>query len=112
MATDESQSESRSGPGWSARGLLAVNGLLLALLGLVTFGPAADAQLRARGEYTMAAGRVNGSDGKAVYIIDAVNQEMVVVTYNPNTRQLEGIGYRNLAADAADVVRAATRANN
>lgn len=82
------------------RSLLVLNTLLLAILAAVTFGPSADAQSRARGHYTMVAGGVNGSTSSAVYIIDVINQEMMAVAYNQNTKRLEGIGYRNLAYDA------------
>jgi hypothetical protein len=83
------------------RGLLVLNVLLLALLTAMTFGSSADAQGRVRGKYTMAAGGVNGSNSSAVYVVDVVNQELMAVTYNKNSKLLEGIGYRNLAFDAA-----------
>lgn len=82
------------------RSLLVLNTLLLAILAAVTFGPSADAQSRARGHYTMVAGGVNGSTSSAVYIIDVINQEMMAVVYNQNTKRLDSIGYRNLAYDA------------
>ena len=81
------------------RALLALNGLLLAILALVTFGPAASAQQRARAAYTMAGGRITGLPPSAVYILDTVNLELIAVTYNPNTKTIEGIGHRNVAAD-------------
>ena len=83
------------------RGLLLLNVMLLALLAAVTFGSSADAQSRVRGQYTMVAGGVNGSTSSAVYIVDVINQEMMAVTYNQNTKRLDGIGYVNLAFDAA-----------
>ena len=82
------------------RSLLVLNTLLLAILAAVTFGPSADAQSRARGKYTMVAGGVNGSTSSAVYIIDVINQELMALAYNQNTKRLEGNGYRNLAIDA------------
>ncbi len=85
--------------------LLAINGLLLLLLGVVTLGSPAGAQTRVRGDYTMVAGSVNGSDSGAVYIVDTVNREMIAITYDPNQGQLEGVGYRNLAADVATIVQ-------
>jgi len=87
--------------GSSLRGLLVLNVLLLALLAGVTFAPTAEAQNRARGDFTMVAGGVRGAQSAAVYIVDGVNQEMMAVNYNHNTKRLEGIGYRNLAYDAA-----------
>jgi hypothetical protein len=80
-------------------GLLALNAALLGLLAAVTFSPAADAQGRARGSYLMAAGNVKGAQAGAVWIVDTVNQELIAVTYDPNAKTVEGIGYRDLAAD-------------
>ena len=93
--------------GW--RKLLALNAGLLALLGVVTFGSIAQGQARGRGEYTMVAGGAQGSDAQTVYIIDVSNQEMIAVVFNPNTKALEGVGYRNLAADAGALNRARQR---
>jgi len=87
------------------RGLLALNAALLVILGAVTFGANAEAQFRSRGEYTMVAGNVKGANAAAVFIVDTVNQEMAVVAYNPQTKQLDGVGYANLAQDAARLVR-------
>jgi hypothetical protein len=83
--------------------LLALNAALVAILAAVAFSPAAIAQARSRGTYAMVAGGANNTQSSLVYIVDAVNQELVVVTYNGTTRTLDGITYRNLAADAADV---------
>lgn len=85
---------------YGLRGLLVLNVLLLGLLAAVTFAPSADAQNRARGKYIMAAGGVKGVQSNAVYVVDEVNQELMAITYNHNTKRLEGIGYRNLAYDA------------
>ena len=92
------------GPG-SMRGLLALNAALLMILGAVTFGSGAEAQMRSRGEYTMVAGNAKGSAASVVYIVDTVNQEMAVVTYNTQTKTLDGVGYANLAQDAARLIR-------
>lgn len=85
------------------RGLLALNGALLIVLAAVTFAPgrSAEAQARGRGEYTMVAGGLPHIDADGIYIIDVQNQEMVIMAYNDQAKVLEGIGYRNLAADAA-----------
>jgi hypothetical protein len=89
--------------------LLALNAGLLVLLGAVTFGSIALGQARGRGEYTMVAGGAQGSDAQVVYVIDVSNQEMVAVVFNPDQKTLEGVGYRNLAADAASLARARQR---
>jgi hypothetical protein len=82
-----------------------LNAALLAVLGIVAFGSAAGAQARGRGEYTMVAGGVPGTDSAALYIVDVANQEMIIMTYNQQTKVLDGVGYRNLAADAANAAR-------
>ncbi|MEE8154235.1 MAG: hypothetical protein V3T53_04665 [Phycisphaerales bacterium] len=94
--------------GSNLRSLLAINAALLGLLALVSFAPAAGAQGRGRGDYTMVGGGANGANSAVVYIIDAANQEMIAATFNVNTRVLDGVGYRNLAQDAAQVLRSQT----
>ena len=96
----------------SLRALVVINMVLLGLLAAVTFGPTAGAQVRVRGQYAMVAGRINGVDSKAVFIIDAVNQEMLVVAYNHNTKRLDGGGYRNIRADAAEILEGRSRPGN
>ena len=91
--------------GSNLRSLLAINAALLGLLALVSFAPAVGAQGRGRGDYTMVGGGANGANSAVVYIIDAANQEMIAATFNVNTRVLDGVGYRNLAQDAAQVLR-------
>jgi hypothetical protein len=83
-------------------GLIALNAVLLAALGVVSFAPSAQAQrgARARGEYTMVSGRVTGSSNHAIYVIDSANQEMIALTWNQTRKGLEGLGYRDLTADA------------
>ncbi|MBT8487114.1 MAG: hypothetical protein HKO59_02860 [Phycisphaerales bacterium] len=85
------------------RALLVLNGCLLLLLGIVSFSPPADAQYRVRGKYMMAAGGINGSISDAVYILDTTNRELIALTYEPSTKELIGIGYRNLVSDTANV---------
>jgi hypothetical protein len=87
------------------RALIFLNAALLIVLGAVTFGSMAKAQARGRGEYTMVSGGVPGADSAAVYIVDVNNQEMVIMTYSPQNKTLEGVGYRNLAVDAANASR-------
>ena len=82
--------------------LIALNAVLIGLLAAVTFAPSVSAQpARARGVFTMVAGGANNSQSSAVYIVDTVNQEMTVMTYDSADRSVKGIAYRNLAADAA-----------
>ncbi|MCI0363557.1 MAG: hypothetical protein L0Y44_06860 [Phycisphaerales bacterium] len=93
-------------------GLVALNVALLVVLAAVMFGSSARAQARGRGEYTMVAGGVNGSDSDAVYIVDVANQELIAVTYSQGTKTIQGIGYRNLAQDAASRMRPTGRPSN
>jgi hypothetical protein len=84
------------------RGLIALNGVLLAVLAAVVLAPASHAQrgVRARGDYTMIAGRMLGGNSHAVYVIDAANQEMIAIKWNDTTKSFDGIGYRDLQTDA------------
>ena len=57
---------------------------------------------RARGQYTMVAGDIRaGGDASGIYIIDSVNEEMVVVRWDDNRGTLTGIDYRSLSTDTA-----------
>ena len=78
-------------------------------IALVTLAPRAEAQLRPRGSYIMVAGGVAGAPADALWIVDTVSQEMIALTYDPNQKELQGIGYRNLMADAAVVTRSPSR---
>src|SRR5262245_39289310 len=85
------------------RGLLIVNGVLLAALAAVTLAPTSHGQgatQRARGEYTMLSGRIIGGNSHAVFVLDAGNLEMIAVRWNETIKGLDPIGYRNLQADA------------
>ncbi len=84
--------------------LLALNALLLAALAATTFAPVADAQRttaprRARGEYSMVSGQVQGLAEAAIYIIDSNNAELVAVRWDRSRRTLAPLGFRDLAAD-------------
>ncbi len=103
---ESAKTGTRAGP--NLRALLAINAALLGLLALVSFASTAGAQGRGRGEYMMVGGGANGANSAVVYIVDAANQEMIAATFNVNTRVLDGVGYRNLAQDAATVLRTQT----
>lgn len=98
------RSEDHAAPPRRGRGLLALNAVLLGLLGLVTFSPGADAQGRARGDYIMIGGEAASLNGGVVYIVDTVNEEMIALTFDPNTKKVGGLGYRNLAADVSTLL--------
>ena len=86
-------------------GLLALNAVLLVALGAVTFSPSANAQARVRGRYTAVAGGVNGALADVCYIVDTVHAEMIAVGFEPSQRELFGVGYRNLRADALGLLQ-------
>jgi hypothetical protein len=86
--------------------LLAANAIALAALAVVELSGPAQAQVsRPRSTYTAASGRVNGSETHAVYIVDETTQEVIAVQWDPQSKQLRGLGYRNLSVDAADLAR-------
>lgn len=106
MRQEEGQAANRGTGLATMRGLIVLNGLLLTLLGAVTFGSRADAQAtRVRGEFTMIDAGANGIDADVVYIVDVINQEMIAVTYDQAKVTIDGVGYRNLAADAEEMAR-------
>lgn len=85
------------------RALIALNALLLMGLAAISLAPSALAQraaTRARGDYTMVAGRIQGTEESAVYLVDSNNQEMVVLRWDRRSGGLTPIGRRSLKADA------------
>lgn len=95
----------------STRRLIGLNIALLIGLAIVTLAstPRLFAQnqfgqnqpaLRPRGEYTMVSGRYQGSTTSAVYILDAANQELVVLDWNRDKKRFEPIGMRRLTDDS------------
>lgn len=88
----------------SVRTLAVLNGALILALGLVLLSSPATAQpggpARARGEYTMVAGKTVSGSNSAVFVLDAANREMVAVRWDQTKKSLLGIGYRNLDADS------------
>lgn len=84
------------------RWLLATNLALAAGVAIAAASlPASGTQSsRARGQYTMVAGEIRaGGDASGIYIVDSVNEEMIVVRWDDNRNTLTGIDYRSLAAD-------------
>jgi len=86
------------------RGLAALNVALLGLVGVVALGPVATAQNEAPrrpvGEYMVVGGQDRAQNVSLLYIIDANNEEMVILQWDDSRNQLNGIGYRNLKDDA------------
>ena len=103
MRSQRTVSSPRHRPSSNIAALIALNAVLIGLLAAVTFAPSVSAQSnRARGVFTMVAGGANNTQSSVVYIVDTVNQEMTVMTYDSASRTVRGIAYRNLAADAAN----------
>lgn len=90
----------------SRRGLIAANVVLLALLvGLSMVTPAGAQNSgqppgRARGEYTMVAGRTNSGGSSVIYVLDATNQEVVALKWDQSRLTMSGVGYRSLTGDS------------
>jgi len=84
------------------RALLALNTVLLLALAAVALAPGAAAQSgRARAEYAMVAGQVQGREESVIYLVDTANQEMVALIWDRQRNNLMPIGKRNLIQDAA-----------
>ncbi|MBC7771981.1 MAG: hypothetical protein H7210_05765 [Pyrinomonadaceae bacterium] len=88
----------------SPRRLAAINATLLCALVVLCLAPipgqAAPQPERARGNYTMVSGRVQGSNTHGLYLLDAANQELVALRWEIGRNGLVTIGYRSLTADA------------
>jgi hypothetical protein len=92
--------------------LVAVNVALLVVLVFVTLTGSRPASAqpgtglpggqaaRGRGDYTMVCGKYQGSTTSAVYIIDAANQEVVVLGWDRSAGRLNPIGHRSMMDDA------------
>lgn len=87
----------------AVHGLIMLNALLLGALAFVSFSPAAGAQARRNGLYTLVGGTANGQVAGVAFIVDEVNQEMVALSWNEGAKQLLGLGYANLAVDGQRV---------
>jgi hypothetical protein len=92
------------------RGLIALNAALLGAFTVLTWGPPASGQNaqpaatgRARGDYTMVAGRTISGGPSAVYVVDSSNQELVALRWDQAKQQMVGMGYRSLQGDARAV---------
>jgi hypothetical protein len=86
----------------TSRILIAANVAALAMLAFVELSAPAGAQAsRVRSTYTAAAGRVPGTETHAVYVVDETTQEVVAIQWDPQAKQVRGLGFRNFAVDAA-----------
>ena len=85
--------------------LVAANVAALGLLATVELSAAARAQQRPRGTYTAASGRIEGTETHALSVIYESTQELISLQWDPRTKQVKGLGYRNMGGDAGDVAR-------
>ena len=85
----------------SLAALVSLNGLLLGALAWVEWSPRAQAQSasRMRNSYAMTGGTLMGVSPGVLYIINETDQELVALMWNERTKQFQGLGYRNIAAD-------------
>jgi hypothetical protein len=82
--------------------LLALNLALVALLALVVLASDAGAQnrSRSRGDYAMVGANAIGGSEQALWVVDAANQELIVVRWDRGRKALKSLGFRDLNADA------------
>jgi hypothetical protein len=86
--------------------LIAANIVALGALAVVKLSPYASAQgFRLRSTYSAASGRIPGTETHAVYIVDESTQELLSLQWDPRSKQLQMLGYRNLMGDAAEALR-------
>lgn len=85
-------------------GLVLLNGMLLAVLAIIAFGPSnADAQnaARPRGQFTLLSSQIQGGKEHGVFIIDATSMQLLALRYDIGRREMVPMGHRDLAADSA-----------
>ncbi|MCE7974277.1 MAG: hypothetical protein DYG92_08160 [Leptolyngbya sp. PLA1] len=86
-------------------GLIILNLALAATLIVLAVASRADAQnasgppARARGEYTLVAGKSNSGGSDVVYVVDASNQEIVALKWDQSRQAMTAVGYRAMGAD-------------
>lgn len=85
--------------------LVAANIAALGFLAFVKLSGPAEAQARIRSTYAAASGRIEGTEVHALYIVDETTLEVVAVQWDPQKKQMRGLGYRNLQADASETTR-------
>ena len=90
----------------TTRILIAANVAALGVLAVIELSAPAAAQAgRVRSTYTAASGRVPGTETHAVYVVDETTQEVAAIQWDPQAKQIRGLGFRNLAVDAATLTQ-------
>lgn len=89
------------------RPLVIANALAAAAVVGVFVARHADAQesiraadVRARGDYTMVAGKSNVGPNSTVYVVDSANQEAVALRWDATKQTMIGAGYRSIQTDS------------
>ena len=87
--------------GNSVGGLIALNIVLLSVLGLVSFAPSGQAEgaKNAAGDYILVGGSINGATSNAVYILDQRSGALLSFLYDRSKKKLEGIAARSVLND-------------
>lgn len=87
--------------GNSIGGLIALNIVLLTVLGLISFAPSVQAggTTSAAGDYILVGGSINGATSNAIYILDQRSGAMVSFLYDRSKKKLEGIAARSVLND-------------
>lgn len=55
---------------------------------------------RARGDYTLVAGRLASGGPHVLYVVDSSNNEMIALKWDQGRQVMAAFGYRSLSADA------------
>lgn len=91
--------------GNSIGGLIALNIVLLTVLGLISFAPTVQAggTTSAAGDYILVGGSINGATSNAVYILDQRSGALLSFLYDRSKKKLEGISARSVLNDGKRV---------
>ena len=80
--------------------VLAGAALTMVVAGIAGAQPGqAGGERRASGQYSCVGGKTLGGYTNVIYVLDSANRELVALKWNDGTKQLEGIGYRDLVSD-------------
>lgn len=72
-------------------------GLVLAIVGYA--GAQSSETRRVGGQYICVGGATSGGYTNVIYVLDTANREVVALRWNDGTKQLDGVGYRDLVDD-------------
>ncbi len=84
----------------SVAGVLGLNVVLVVALAIVSLPRLSAATATWRSHYTLTAGELPDHKGSVVWLVDTIQQEMLVLGYDAEEGRVIRIGHRNLAVDA------------